>query len=207
MSIQQIIDLNNAGVSQLASGDASTCVKALKSAIVTMRTIEETIGMDVDMDPTKDSACPTVKIANMEDPCFYIYNRALLLEASTDMPSVNITILFNMALTYHQRGLAKCELANLQKAVRLYELAIQLADAIGPKSGFVAMAALNNQASIYFCMANYDAAREHLERISEAAAVLLSPEQSALSRADQNAMEEIFLNVAIMQPPTAAASA
>ena len=202
MSVQQIISFNNAAASCLASGDASSSLKTLKKAMAAISEHEEAGDMEMDYS-MESSMCSSVEITSMEDPSFYIFNRALLLDASTDMAFANAALLFNMALTVHQRGLQPGESDKLAKALRLYNLAIQLATTLGLRAGMLVTASLNNQASIHFSLGEYSSSQEYLKLVPDAANAALSAAQPQ-SLVDQAAMEEIFLNVSIIQTPTAA---
>lgn len=211
MSIKQIIDLNNAAAFFLSSGDVSASLNTLKKAMATVSVHEQAadaaMDMEVDVNYTVETGiCQSLEIASLEDRYFYLFNRAPILDSSSDLAFANAALLFNMALTVHQRGLQVGEFKTLSKALRLYGLAIQLATLLGPRGSILVMAALNNEASIYYCFGDYQTSHECLKLVPDAASTALSAIESQ-SPVDQAAMEEILLNVSIIQAPTIAACA
>jgi len=207
MSLQSIVDLNNNSVAHLAAGNANSAMKALTSAIVAMRETQESIEVDVAVELlTQGRKTPSVEISQLQDPIFYVYNKAPLLDTSDDIASANAVLLFNMALTLHRWGLECSQTDKLRKSFRLYGLAYQIAATLGASPSIISIACLNNQAAICYSMTEYDAARELLDSIPEAADVAMDSLEP-LSLDAQEGLDEICLNVTIMPRPTAAASA
>lgn len=218
--LQEIARLNNEGARYLASNVANDGVKALKSALVIMGGIADTVDMMMDCESESQKSndcCPSLEVPGLED-VFFIYNRAVLLDPSetSDLSATNAIILFNLALAFHQRGLLCGQEAKLGKAVHLYDLCTKLVYDVSSSLGPLILAALNNQAQIYYSMGDYAKVEEQLQVIRSVAEYVTMPRENTRSSSNTNVnkpafeqrhFEEIYLNVAITQPPTTAASA
>jgi tetratricopeptide (TPR) repeat protein len=202
--IQEIVQLNNFGVSRLACGDSLNALKAFKSALVAMSQVTEECDM---MKTGPVSSFPAVKIVGLEDAYFFAYDQALLLDASTDVIWANSCLFFNMALAFHQMGQLCCDAARLNKAIRMYDLAAKILVDASPSDNALAMAAWNNQASIYYALGDYAMACELLERVADGAEHLPELTEEKSGPMETRLLEEIYLNVVIVKPPTIAPSA
>lgn len=211
--LQEACQLNNSGASFLASGNAGSAVKALKSALVIMESISRD---DAREDPIKshlasDATQATVEIPGLDDP-FFIYNRALLLDTTSiqemDLAFSNAVVLFNLSLTFHQRGKTCCQEAKLQHALRFYELSANLvSNSSSNCSAALVMAALNNQAQICYNLCHYNVATHVLNQVRELAQEVSAPQDTS-SPFSQEVLDQIYLNVlTISHPPTTASSA
>ncbi|CAB9508039.1 expressed unknown protein [Seminavis robusta] len=197
--IQQIVNMNNSGVSFLAAGDSLNALKSFKSALVLMGRAGED---DDFMRADTIVFGPSVQVVGLEDPYFYVYNQALLLDASaTDLTWANSCVLFNLALAFHHKGLTSCDATKLQKALRMYDLTAQLIFEADPSATALAIAALNNQASVFYSLGDYPRAQERLDSVRQAADLLPASSASPL---EPVCLDEIFLNVAIVRPPAMA---
>jgi len=219
--LQHACTLNNAGASLLAANDPSKAVKALKNALVVMEGLskEESSEDFVMSDATaaKYDHCLSLKVPSLEDT-FFIFNRAILLDAASidiDLAFSNAAILFNLALTFHMGGKARCQAPKLQRAVHLYGLSIKLLDAmpVCGASSALALAALNNQAQIQSDLFQFEASQECLEQVRELLQYIPMPEPATaqdstfLPLVTGEDMDEIYLNVAISAFPMTAPSA
>lgn len=221
--IQEACRLNNIGAMHLSCQDAGTAVKAFKTALAIMEEVasdESSANLccqSQDMMPAT-AGCPSVVVPGLEDD-FFIYNRALLLDASIvnsaaniDLPFANAIILFNLALTFQQRGKACGDTAKLQKAVYLYQVASKLITNMASTcSGALALAALNNRAQILYSMGEYAQARSLLDEMSSLVKIVPSPVDDGHGNANSTFaryhFDEFFLNATTAQAPTAAPSA
>jgi tetratricopeptide (TPR) repeat protein len=210
--IQEACRLNNLGVMHLSHQDAASAVKAFKTSLSIM---EGVAGKADSADMCSSTAnkclsCPSAVIAGLEDS-FFIYNRALLLDpafAQTDLAFANAVILFNLALTFHQRGKALGQLPKLQKALYLYDVSTKLIADMSSSAGALSLAALNNQAQILFALGEYSRGRELLDRVQSLAEQVPTPaEDDASSTFARYHFDEMYLNVTVSQPPTTAPSA
>ena len=194
----QIVNLNNAGVSALAASHEAIALRTFKSALTMMGSAPD-IGM-LDM---MDCVSPASPLCGLQDPYFYVYNRPFLLGPSgqTAIPLIHACLMFNLGLTFHHRGHQCGDSSKLVKALRLYDLAAQVVLESSPSFAAIALAALNDQAHIYHCFADYAQSQERLERVRECADLVLDEGSVPVLQSDLN---EIWLNVAIVRPPTLA---
>jgi hypothetical protein len=209
-SLREISRLNNDGARYLASNLAGEAVKALKGALMIMGKIaNDDDDMMEDSEDNEINDCPSLDVPGL-DGSFFIYNRALFLEvqpSGVDLTATNAVILFNLALAFHQRGLTCGHQAKLSKALHLYDLCTKLIGDISSRLGPLALAALNNQAQIYYSICDYARTEEMLSNIRSVAEYVPMPSPSGKSAFEERHFEEIYLNVAITQTPTTAASA
>jgi hypothetical protein len=150
-----------------------------------------------------------VEVPGLEDT-FFVFNRALVLDSSpfngVGLAFANAAILFNLALTFHQRGRTFCEAVKLQRAMHLYELAASLIVDVSSPQGALVIAALNNQAHIHRELCQFKEACDVLEEVCDLAEHV--PNSSSSDAFGAELFGEIFLNVTISsQIPCTAASA
>jgi hypothetical protein len=204
--LHHIAHLNKVGVSHLASGCGGEALKAFKEALVIMRKATEHPDSE-ELFMSKVQTCSTQDINGL-DSSFYLYNNAFLFEATAglDIAFANAIVLFNLAIAFHQRGMSTGEEPKLRRALSLYDLSTQLISEVTPYSGALLMAALNNAAQIQFGLADYQGACETLAMLQSEATHLPLSECSPDILGEEH-LDQIFLNVALTKPPTAAASA
>lgn len=229
--LQEAYKLNNTGVACLFSKDAGSAVKAFKSALSIMEHISNDDASEDLIFPDADhvEGCPWVEIPGLQDATFFIYNRAILFGPSsssyqdTDLVFSNAAILFNLALAFHHHGQLCCREPLLRRAAFMYGHVIKLvanlahnANGNNSSATALAVAAMNNQAQILHSdlVCEYAHARVILEQVralSDQVQLLVPDEDPAAQPTsalfDRRQFDEIYLNVAIVQAPTAAPSA
>ena len=222
--LHEACQLNNAGAALLGSNKGSSAVHMLKKALVIMERLSRDEGSeDLIMMTTEEASAeteaihqPFVEVPRMQDT-FFVYNRALVLTdgngISVDLAFSNATILFNLALAFHQRGWAFCEEAKLRRAIHLYDLVVRLVSHSdsSARHGTLAIVALNNQAHVHRELCEFQEACLILDEVFTVAEHVLPSQESPLSSSDafgSALLDEIFLNATISsQMPSTAASA
>lgn len=205
--LHEIAHQNKVGVSYLAVGDGGNAVKAFKAALVTMSGIAQDPSTET-LFLSKNHKCTAVDIPGLEKDSFYAFSKALVFEPSSeiDLSFTNAILLFNMALTFHQRGSYAGETSKLCKAQSLYKLSCDLINEISSCSGALLLAAMNNQAQIHFELGNYAQAIDVLGAMGrEANEICLA--ESPSSPFTQEHFDQFYLNIAVTRPPIAAACA
>ncbi|CAB9516447.1 expressed unknown protein [Seminavis robusta] len=216
--IQHACSLNNAGAAYMASNNGGQGVKFLKKALIIMEGISREEESDIIMAPSDGIAhFPFVEIPGLEEDedTFYVYNRALVLDppsdvSMTDLVFLNASILFNLALAFHQHGKVRCQEPMLRKAINLYDLAARLIEDLSSSYGALVVAALNNQAHIHRELCNFQDASQLLQQVHFLSGQVPEPpmEDSSSSAFTAALFDEIFLNITMAaQIPTTAASA
>lgn len=209
--LQEAARLNFTGASLLASNDAGNAVKALKAALQIMQNLTMTPEADDHaIRFHKEQVCSAIELPQMCDS-FYVFNKALIFNVTeeVDLGFYNAVIMFNMALAFHQHGLAFGQDNKLRKAIHIYGLCSKLLD--GDKtasSASLLMAAINNQAQVHYALSEYENARQVLDQLKacaeDAVATMDTETTNESSPFQPQDMDEFFLNIAITQPPTAA---
>ena len=204
--LDQIAQLNKIGVLSLASGSEGEALKAFKQALVTMGQLTQHPESEVHF-MSKVQTCTTQPLQGLNSS-FYLYNKAFVFEGNLqlDIAYANALILFNLAITFHQRGISQRDESKLRRALSLYDLSIQLISELSPYSGALLVAALNNSAQIQYGLGDYQGACETLELL-ENEAVHLPLSACSQDVLGEEQIEQIFLNIALTMPPTVAASA
>ena len=229
--LQEAYKLNNTGVACLFSNDAGAAVKAFKSALSIMERVSNDDASEDLILPDADhvDGCSWVEIPGLEDAAFFIYNRAILFGPSSsshqdmDLVFSNAAILFNLALAFHLHGQLCRREPLLRRAAFMYGHVIKLVaylanNANSDRSSATALAvtAMNNQAQILHSdlVCEYARARMVLEQVralSDQVQLLLPDDPAAHHTSaalfDRSQFDEIYLNVALAQAPTAAPSA
>jgi len=214
-AIQNVAELNRNGVFYLANGDASSALKTFKQALVQMGAVVNSGDQLPMVEQSSDAAATaSVEVTGLKDTYLYIFNRAFLLSSEMcveDLTWANACLVFNLALAFQQRGMMRGEADKLQKAHRIYEMAAKLAVAAAQQGAsnhsILIMAAMNNQAHICYTVGHYEQSRAHLMRIPQFAQIDATAAFATKGAFKPEDLDEIFLNVAIMQPPSTAATA
>jgi hypothetical protein len=140
-----------------------------------------------------------IPIRTKEHECssFYLYDRALQIDASVGVPTMeqlSAVILYNTGLCYHNMSKnARNEQDSLLKALKMYEMAMSLVDLSRPMGRLIHLASINNKGHIMACFYEHNAAQECLGYL-----------QYLLANASENAevqrddIMEIRLNVALL---------
>jgi hypothetical protein len=142
---------------------------------------------------------------------FYVFNKALTFDVpqeEVDLGFFNAVIMFNLALSFHQHGLVFGQEDKLRKSIHIYGLCAKLLEGDATaSSGSLMLAAINNKAQVYFTLSEYDQARQELDQLktcAESVVKMMDNSTSETSPFQPRDIDEFFLNIALMQPPTAA---
>lgn len=202
----------------LASNDHGNGVKFLKKALVIMESICRDDGNDdvILVNPTQPSTHqPFVEIPGMGHDTFFVFNRALVLKPAaklllnTDLVFLNAVIIFNLALSFHQRGHVPGQESKLRKALQLYSVVVKLIEDIPtPTHGAFLAVVMNNQTHIHRELCDFQMAYAVLEDIQMLTEYIPSTVDSATSAFSVALFDEIYLNVTLWcRMPTTAAPA
>lgn len=207
--LQEIAHLNKVGASYLAVGNGGSAVKAFKAALVTMSRIAEDPIADGLFGSSQHCAFSSIQVPGLESDSFFIFDQALVFEASSqmDLSFLNAILLLNLALTFHQKARHTGEEAKLRKALNLCRLAGELITDMSFSSGSLYLAALNNQAHIHFELGEYGRATCALQAMEKAASEICFSESPISSPFTQEYFDQIYLNIAVTRAPIAAACA
>jgi hypothetical protein len=145
--------------------------------------------------------------SNMEDSNFEFYNKAFRIIGTEDSSifgsvrkqnQASVTVLYNMALSYHLMAIhsATARHANLNKALKLYEMAYQINArriVLPSIDNFFAMAILNNMGSIHAYLFDLERMHHCLEGLRR----FLSFPPHGYDPANDG-VEQFYLNVAVL---------
>jgi tetratricopeptide (TPR) repeat protein len=162
---QIVISLNNHGASLIDAGRALDAITILKSALKSSKQLvlsrppqDASVmqGHECSLDEmmSKNAACIT---KGSDTNSGFVHRRSLHVQEHKlrNLPSemiVAVAIIFNLALAHHLTGVENsCNPVLLQKAVKLYEHALDLAQAhgIGGDSVLFHLAIINNLGQLY----------------------------------------------------------
>lgn len=144
----------------------------------------------------------------------FIFNKALTLSEPSDCeatPSFDdlqvstATVVFNLALAHHRRGMNTGRAELLIKADKLYSMVLKLLSEdyhyTSRMSVITKLASINNLAQLRFDAGDFDKAREGLRHLSHGFRVT----SAVFLRG--TAMKDLLLNVLLLTPPKAAPAA
>jgi hypothetical protein len=212
-----ILVSNRDAVEMLASGSYRDAVSAFRSTLQVLlpQISDEPDVFEGVLDDSPEIAvelvsCQTSKSArarsNMEDSTFDFYDKAFRIIGTEDSSSFNsvrkenqasVTVLYNMALSYHLMAMhsATDQDANLNKALKLYEMAFEITVEkcdLPSIDNFFAMAILNNMGSIYAHLYDMESMHHCLEGLRRFLGFPLYG--CALAR---DGVEQFYLNVTL----------
>lgn len=224
-SLLQVIALNNEGANQLQNGRVGASLRAFQQAIAILKecsaAVEEgncslPIHHDGGISGTDHSFALHGKPSGLRDNYFFIYMRPLLLatslrlECHDDLESfvhfASSTVLFNMALSWHLKGIKETATMDLTKAGKLYDLLLMILDDSVMDDHLcdvIKCLVLNNRAHLLFEQCIYQECSQSLDDMCD---LLMSSEciESLIGVEESN---EFMLNAAFVQPPSIAAAA
>lgn len=206
--------LNQSGASCLA---ANQLVQAQKYFQLALETIT-LAGHDLsDSDSTRQQSMSTKPLMVSQESISkrsscdsegYIYSKPFFFNPAATLTEEEIApyggvILFNLALTYHERSRTVGESA-LRVALSLYEKCLALLKhATSFDCSNVIIAALNNQARIYEELLDYQRAGLRFKLLAE----FLNEEEVRTDTLETDDLQDIFLNIFFFKIPTCAAVA
>jgi tetratricopeptide (TPR) repeat protein len=189
-----IVELNAYAVDHLAKGAYSNAIKAFRKALRVLHSqvssaYNDSNSMQIDDLKLELVACrpapPSSQGSSVDDNAFTLYSKAFSITNNSEESSLlsngflspdiqnqaSLTLLYNMGLSYHLAGVqaATHQKANLDKALRFYKLAYEVASKVvsspGGTVGFISMAILNNMSNIFAHVFDRDGIYECLEAL------------------------------------------
>jgi tetratricopeptide (TPR) repeat protein len=230
--LHQACALNNMGSTLIASGQISEGIGALQRALLgikqaTLSSENNIANTDLKDGEASNNRSPlyniteshqdTVSDLNQSQSQNFVYSRSFELDLmdskilDDSMISLcSATVLFNLALSYHQQGLqGKGTL--LQKALLFYQLSLQVLALEPvlqeePAALILIIVALNNKANCHCELCDYD---QYLVTIEEMADMLYGNWSEVEETLQSDVVQALELNSAEMfkQPPTVAKTA
>ena len=211
-SLQQIIHMNNQGVSLLNSDDDQKAVSVFTTSLMALQRL---LGNEDPSCPLKSSAevdCATAQPAkeslrHLEGKSYYIYNRPLAIRpgSSSDIQLYSACTILNLAMAYHRQAKKTCNALCTRKAESMYEMIITL---LQSRTDYTSMSvriiAVNNLSEIHYESGRFDKAREELQWLSS----VIHQGATNLEFFEQRDIDLLLLNILVLlTPPHAAAAA
>jgi tetratricopeptide (TPR) repeat protein len=221
--IRKIIQLNNEGVRCLDAGNHERARDIFKVAL--QRTTQVLIGR---AEPTQEAkemflynhrnAIERVPISPMpihpedEPGRTYVFSYALTL--NEDCPQLDVSapdyclretivIMFNLALVHHWRGINLQVSSLLPKALKLYEMALNLVKRSQfPETNLILLGLLNNCGQIHHELAQYNQSSDCFKSLKD-----LLVAGAANSVDDKDVQDGFLLNLLFLDAPQNAAAA
>ena len=232
---QEAIRLNNKGVGALVDCNDNLAVESLSKSIRIMKmglanlpenkqsTSDEDGSYFFGTDMSEEESHMAVELPQMEQGQeTFIFNQALHLNEKLDLCCIEpseeeihlytATVIFNLALAHHRRGLGNGVSALLFKAEKLYSMLLKLLAHQGYNKSRMALtvklASIYNLASLRFDAGNFEEAREGLGHLST---IVHSGSHSEcitnLPMFQEPDLRELLLNVLMLKPPRVAPAA
>lgn len=211
-SIQQIIHMNNHGVSLLSSDDDQKAVSAFTTSLLALQRL---LGTGDPSCPLKGSAlvdCATAlpakeALRHLKGKSYYIYNRPLSISLgnSSDIQLYSACTILNLAMAYHRQAKKTCNNLCTRKAESMYEMIITLLQSrTDATSMSVRIIAVNNISEIHYESGRFSQAREELQWLASA----IHQGGSNIDFFEQTDLDLLLLNILVLlTPPHAAAAA
>jgi hypothetical protein len=219
----EAIELNNAARLRFSEGDIEASLAMIQRAVTIVRSLHSSReSYDIADDPCCldeaifrfASESPPDTLSKARD--FYVYDQFMIISPALDadgvavdmhVPTVCSILLFNMAIAYHHYDSFAHRSSIRDKASRLYDLLLRIADpciATGNDVDNVALwkcLILNNRAQMYYEQGMYGESNTLLDAMSK----LLARQAFLECNLDMRIVMEMKLNV--WQSPNAASTA
>lgn len=221
---QQASLLNADGVECLTRCDGEGAYRSFKRAlqVVTIMTREMEDQNDAPKGPALEFWPSSKPVPRLQDDCYYVYNHGLVFASPSTPTQHNMAfcaavIIFNIALTYHQRGLPKA--SSLYEQVATIVRACTSADqdttvvSYDENAHVLQLIARNNHTHTLKAMGQLDLAQEGLEDLQELLYSVRLPEvcnttlHPSLLITTSDVLEELALNVLVPGTTVVAAAA
>ena len=216
---QQVINaahLNQSGASCLAANDLEQAQRYFQLALESVTHAGHDIAENDSVPaPPKCDASQSLQMSkqpisktNSHESEGFIYSKPFFFNPAATLTEEDIApyggvILFNLALTYHERSRVVGESA-LRVAMKLYEKCLSLLKhARTFDCSNVIIAALNNQARIFEEVADYKRASYRFRLLAE----FLNEDDVRTDTMEKADLQDIFLNIFFFKFPTCAAMA
>lgn len=211
-SIQQIIQMNNQGVSLLGNGDDQKAVSVFTTSLLALQSL---LGTEDRNCPLKGSAEVDITTAlpakeslrHLEGKSYYIYNRPLAIKPgnTSDIQLYSACTILNLAMAYHRQAKKTCNTLCTRKAESMYEMIITLLQSRTDATAMsIRIIAVNNISEIHYESGRFDQAREELQWLSSA----IHQGGTNIEFFAQRDLDLLLLNILVLlTPPHAAAAA
>jgi hypothetical protein len=211
-SIEQIIQMNNEGVSLLGTGDDQQAVSVFTTSLLALQRL---IGTSENAPLSKvpeysvdfAAAVPAKNaLQHLEGSSYFIYNRPLsiTLSSNADIQLYSACTILNLAMAYHRQAKKTCNQTCLTKAESMYEMIITLLKSrMDDTSLSVRIIAVNNLSEIHYENGRFEQSREELQWLSS----IIHHGGTKLDFFDQSDLNRLLLNVLILLTPPQAAGA
>jgi tetratricopeptide (TPR) repeat protein len=206
---------NREAASLLATGSVAQALEVLYDAINILDQLSK-LPFIVKYDIPRPRYCTSIEAPFLDHERFFAYGRTVLFAPNIceictmeELLFYRGVVCFNIAVATHMRGKVLREQKTLDRAIHYYDEYLNAVRGIPAGTGDVDLlrvAALNNKASIYNAMLNFDKAKEAVDEIRlnwRHALVLEAPSHAF----DKHDIEGFILNTMEAIPPTAAACA
>jgi tetratricopeptide (TPR) repeat protein len=220
--LDEAIELNNAARLRFSDGDVEASLAMIQRAVMMARSLHSSLPLSDDTTVScLDVAIFSFASASLPETLskaqdFYVYDQLLIISPAlgaqsfvvdTHVPTVCAILLFNLAIAYHHYGNFAHRSLIRNKASRLYDLLLHLADsctANGSDAGKVALwkcLILNNRAHLYYEQGMHGESKTLLDAMSK----LLAKQACIECYMDMYIVMEMKLN--IWQNPLTASTA
>ncbi|GAX21515.1 hypothetical protein FisN_4Hh580 [Fistulifera solaris] len=216
--IKRASELNNHGALLIVQGELGRATAVFQSALAVMKnasTPVESQGRGEVVDHSQHIRAFRALVGGRErlpsNGCCihaipFVLEGSLIPNHDIALPLYSAIILFNLGLSLHGEALTGSE-ASLRRVSHIYRMSLQILESVSqmcPCAIVVAIAALNNKATIHFELCQYDESKRCWAVLSQ----LFESAQAVMHVAlDAKAMERIFMNFHMANFPSAAGAA
>jgi hypothetical protein len=227
--LNEAIQLNNAGVKLHQQGQWASCLSTFQRAVDTLRVMSEQVSQWRQCHAPSISLIGTHQSSFCLETCrrragslvpgqYFVYNRSLLLsivskvsdldELSAIILTASVSMIFNMAIAWHEFGQLTCNETYLAKAGQLYDIVLSILDSNNSIPGDESFAVmnclvLNNRAQLHYEQCDY----VQSERCVDGIRYLLLSTDVLEAYLDVEEVDEMRMNIVYLQPPTVAHAA
>jgi tetratricopeptide (TPR) repeat protein len=227
--LNEAIILNNMGAKLHQQGQWASCLSTFQRAVDTLRVMSEQVSEWRQLHAPSSSRFGTQQSSFCLETCrsradslvpgkYFVYNRSLLLsnvtkvsdldELSAIILTASVSMIFNMAIAWHEFGQFTFSERYLAKAGELYDIVLSILDStdnIPDDESFAVLKCLvlNNRAQLYYEQCNY----VQSERCVDGMRHLLLSTDVLEAYLDVEEVDEMRVNVVYLQPPMVAPAA
>jgi hypothetical protein len=227
--LNEAIALNNMGVKLHQQGQWTSCLSTFQRAVDTLRVVSEQVSEWRRCHAPSSSLHGTQASSFCLEACcrrpgslvpgqHFVYNRSMLLstvakvsdvdELSAIILTASVSMIFNMAIAWHEFSQFTCSERYVAKTGQLYDIVLSILDTtngIPDDESFTVLKCLglNNRAQLYYEQCDY----VQSERCVDGMRHLLLATDVLEGYLDVEEVDEIRMNMVYLQPPTVAHAA
>jgi hypothetical protein len=228
--LNEAMILNNKGVKLHQQGQWASCLSTFQRAVDTLRVMSEQVSEWRQCHAPSSSHFGTQQSSFCLETCrsradslvpgkYFVYNRSLLLsivtkvsdldELSAIILTASVSMIFNMAIAWHEFGQSTGSERYLAKAGELYDIVLSIldsTDSIPDDESFAVLKCLvlNNRAQLYYYeQCDY----VQSERCADGMRHLLLSTDVLEAYLDVEEVDEMRMNAVYLQPPMVAPAA